>query len=94
MERITKNALSVFKALSSRTRLEILRFLSEGEKSVSNIVERFNFSQPTISHHLKILSDVGLVMKKKYRQWAIYDINRPLWGYIQRIMRENPHNKS
>jgi len=68
----------IFKALSSKTRLEILKFLAGGEKSVSAIVSRFRLTQPTISHHLKVLLQVGLVISRRYRQSVLYSLNREL----------------
>ncbi len=53
------------KALSDPTRQKILEMLLQGEKSVSDIVETFNLSQPTISHHLDMLTAWFLVRRKE-----------------------------
>ena len=55
----------VFKALSDKTRQEILGIVSESEKKVSEICSEFQVSQPTISHHLQILKKSGLVETRK-----------------------------
>ncbi len=83
-----RNIAGLFRALSCETRLKILRFLNEGEKSVGSIVKKFNFTQPTISHHLKVLTNVGLVVKKQYRQWVIYTINSKLWKYVEKLIKK------
>ena len=83
-----ENIAGLFRALSCKTRLKIMRFLSEGEKSVGAIVKKFNFTQPTISHHLKVLTGVGLVVKKQYRQWVIYTVNSKIWKYIEKMIKK------
>ena len=80
-----ENIKGLFKALSCKTRIKIMEYLSKGESTVENIVKNFNFTQPTISHHLKVLLDAGLVLKRKYRQWVLYKVNRDIWEYIERI---------
>jgi ArsR family transcriptional regulator len=62
------------KALADPTRLRILSLLSrhEGEVCVFEIVESFMLEQPTISHHLRILRDAGLVDCRKKGTWVYY----------------------
>ncbi len=63
---MNKNYLvKVFKALSDGTRQEILGMVSASEKKVSEICSEFQVSQPTISHHLHILKEIGLVETRK-----------------------------
>ncbi|MGD2207143.1 MAG: metalloregulator ArsR/SmtB family transcription factor [Anaerolineae bacterium] len=64
------------KALSDNTRQHILVMLLEGEKCVSDIVDAFDMSQPTISHHLSVLKRFGLVTSRKEGKLVFYDINR------------------
>jgi DNA-binding transcriptional ArsR family regulator len=52
---------SVFQALSDPTRRAILARLASGEASVSQLMEPFELSQPTISKHLKVLENAGLI---------------------------------
>jgi ArsR family transcriptional regulator, arsenate/arsenite/antimonite-responsive transcriptional repressor len=68
----------LLKALADPTRLRILSLLSrhEGEVCVFEIVEVFTLEQPTISHHLRILRDIGLVDCHKKGLWAYYYIRR------------------
>jgi len=64
------------KALSDETRQKILEMLQQGEMCVSDIVESFNVSQPTVSHHLNILKNVGLVKSRKEGKLVFYSINQ------------------
>ena len=65
----------LFKALADPTRLEIVDMLSCGELCACKILERFNFTQPTLSHHMKILCDCGLVNGRKEGKWIYYSLN-------------------
>jgi ArsR family transcriptional regulator len=64
------------KALADDTRQQILVMLLDGEKCVSDIVEVFDMSQPTISHHLSVLKRFNLVTSRKEGKLVFYDINR------------------
>ena len=64
------------KALADETRQAILRLLLQGEMCVSDIVDAFGLSQPTISHHLGILKNVGLVSNRKEGKQVYYAINQ------------------
>jgi ArsR family transcriptional regulator len=64
------------KAMSEETRQKILRMLMDGEKNVSEIVKSFDMSQPTISHHLNILKQLGLVTRRKEGKQVYYAIDR------------------
>jgi ArsR family transcriptional regulator len=64
--------------LSDSTRLRILKILKRGEKNVSKIVEALKLSQPTVSHHLRRLEEAGLVLKRQYKRWVFYQVNKNL----------------
>lgn len=64
------------KALADETRQDILQMLMEEEKCVSDLVEAFATSQPTISHHLNILKTLGLVSSRKEGKHVYYSIHR------------------
>ena len=71
-----KEAAATFKALSDPTRLRILKAISgTGELCECNIVPTFGLSQPTISYHLKILREVGLVRSERRGQWVYHQLN-------------------
>lgn len=70
------SAVAIFKALSEETRLRILRTLARyGELCECNIVPSFGLSQPTISYHLKVLRDAGLVRSRRQGQWVYYRLD-------------------
>lgn len=68
---------SCFKALADPTRLAIVnRLAGSGEVCVCDLVEEFDLSQPTISHHLRLLRQAGLVEAERRGTWAYYRLNR------------------
>ncbi|QBD83544.1 transcriptional regulator [Ktedonosporobacter rubrisoli] len=78
----------LLKALADPTRLRILSLLSrhEGEVCVFEIVESFTLEQPTISHHLRILRDAGLVDCRKKGLWAYYYVRRDSLGRARDVI--------
>ncbi|MBV7271382.1 winged helix-turn-helix transcriptional regulator [Clostridium sp. PL3] len=62
----------IFKALSDPSRLKILDMLSCGEKCACELLEYFDFTQPTLSHHMKVLMECGLVKSRKEGLWSYY----------------------
>ena len=78
----------LLKALADPTRLRILSLLSryEGEVCVFEIVESFTLEQPTISHHLRILRDAGLVDCRKKGLWAYYYVRREALHRAQEVI--------
>jgi ArsR family transcriptional regulator len=78
----------LLKALADPTRLRILSLLSrhEGEVCVFEIVESFTLEQPTISHHLRILRDAGLVDCRKKGLWAYYYVRRDALSRAQSVI--------
>lgn len=65
----------VFKALNDHTRREILQLLQERDMTAGEIVERFNISGPSISHHLDLLKQAKLVNAVKEGQFIYYSLN-------------------
>lgn len=73
-----KEYVAVFKALSDETRLKIVEMLSCGEMCACDILESFQITQPTLSYHMKILTDCGLVESRKDGSWIRYTNNEEL----------------
>jgi len=72
-----KTLVAVFKALSDQTRQKILLALEEtGETRVGDLVARLGISQPTMSHHLGVLKNAGLVEDRREGQSIYYAVNR------------------
>ena len=63
-----------FKALSDETRRGILRLLERRDRTVTEIVDNFNLSQPTISRHLSVLKEARLVLDQRQGQYVIYTL--------------------
>ncbi|EOC99693.1 ArsR/SmtB family transcription factor [Caldisalinibacter kiritimatiensis] len=70
-----KEKVEIFKALADVNRLMILDMLSCGEMCACEIIEGLELTQPTISHHMKILQKAGLVKGRKEGKWMKYSIN-------------------
>lgn len=64
-----------FKALSDPTRREILKLLQDGPLSAGEITAHFDMTGATISHHLAILRDAGLVLDEKRGKFIYYELN-------------------
>ena len=65
----------LFKALNDSTRREILELLKKGDLTAGEIADRFNISKPSISHHLDLLKQAGLVHSTKEGQFIYYSLN-------------------
>jgi ArsR family transcriptional regulator len=78
----------LFKALSDVNRLMILKMLCEGELCACKILEKFHITQPTLSHHMKVLCDCGLVKGRKEGKWMFYSINVKGCEETQQMLNE------
>lgn len=78
----------IFKALSDENRIRILKMLRSGEKCACKLLEELNISQPTLSHHMKILCDSGIVAGRKDGKWMHYSINCEGVRKVRNIMQE------
>jgi len=65
----------IIKALSDPSRLKIVDILSCGEMCACDILEHFDFTQPTLSHHMKVLMECGIVECRKEGLWNYYSLN-------------------
>lgn len=83
-----KKAVSAFKALSDENRINILKLLVTGEKCACKLLEELNISQPTLSHHMKILCDSGIVSGRKEGKWMHYSIDDEGVKVIQKYFDE------
>jgi ArsR family transcriptional regulator len=71
--------LRLLKALAHPIRFRMVQEIAAGrEMSCGQIGERFDLAQPTISHHLKILHDAGVLAIRREAQHAFVSVNRPL----------------
>ncbi len=81
---------SLLATIADPTRLAILNLLASnsGPVCVCDIADRFNRSQPTISHHLNILREAGLVSGEREGIWAYYSLNHEKLADLQAIMAD------
>ena len=70
-----KKTAVTFKAFCDENRIRILQLLSDGEKCACKLLEEMNISQPTLSHHMKILCESGIVEAHKDGKWMHYSIS-------------------
>lgn len=64
-----------FKALSDKTRREILDMLKSGSMTAGDIASKFDMAQATISHHLSVLKEAELIIDKKEGKFIYYELN-------------------
>lgn len=70
-----RETAKVFKAFCDENRLQILELLRSGEKCACKLLDDLKISQSTLSHHMKILCDSGIVQGRKEGKWVHYSIN-------------------
>lgn len=70
-----KKTALIFKAFCDENRIRIVKMLRSGEKCACKLLEELNVTQPTLSHHMKILCDSGIVVGRKDGKWMHYSIS-------------------
>ena len=73
---------ALFKALNDTTRREILELLKKRDLTAGEIADRCNISKPSISHHLDLLKQAGLVHSVKEGQYIYYSLNTTVMDEI------------
>jgi ArsR family transcriptional regulator len=86
--------LKRFKALSDLNRIQIIDLLSCGELCACDILEKFNFTQPTLAHHMKVLTDCQLVNARKEGKWTYYTLNEVTIQSFKHFITEITTSKS
>ena len=79
--------LRVFRAFSDERRLRVLELLAGGEKCACVLLEELDISQPTLSYHMKILRQSGIVKERSVGPWKYYSIDGEGCGYAQRLLQ-------
>jgi len=80
---------ATFKAIADPTRLLVLSLIAaqpSGEACVCHFTARLNLSQPTVSHHLKLLFDAGLLERERRGTWVYYRIIPEQLGALRRVL--------
>lgn len=88
METDAKKTAVIFKAFCDENRIKILQLLQSGEKCACRLLEEMNITQPTLSHHMKILCDSGIVTGRKEGKWMHYSISSDGVGYAAQCFKE------
>ncbi len=83
-----KKTALIFKALCDENRVRILKLLCSGEKCACKLLEELNITQPTLSHHMKILCDSEIVVGRKEGKWMHYSISEKGVSQAKIILNE------
>ena len=75
MQSDEKRTASIFKALCDENRIRIMKLLQSGEKCACVLLDDLQITQPTLSHHMKILCDSDIVAGRKEGKWTYYSIS-------------------
>ena len=85
-----KRMAAMFKAFADENRIQILELLRDGERCACRLLEEMNITQPTLSHHMKILCDSGIVVGRKEGKWMHYSISedgmKDVRNYLDELM--------
>lgn len=74
-EKVLSSEAKVFKALADINRLKIIKLLKEGELCVCELTTALSTSQSTVSHHLSVLKNAGLVKERKEGKWSYFRLS-------------------
>ena len=89
----SKRMAAMFKAFADENRIQILELLRDGERCACRLLEEMKITQPTLSHHMKILCDSGIVVGRKEGKWMHYSISedgvKDVRNYLDDIMSAN-----
>ena len=85
---------AIFRALNDPTRREILKLLRDRDMTAGEIAQQFEMTKPSISHHLDILKQAGLVSATKKGQFIIYSLNTTIMDEIINFFLELKNKKS
>jgi DNA-binding transcriptional ArsR family regulator len=77
---------AVFKALADPTRREILRLLNQGEMTAGQLVERFDISAPSMSHHFNVLKQADLISARRNGQQIYYSLNTTVFQDLMAVL--------
>ena len=82
------DTVKVFKAFCDENRLKILEQLRTGEKCACKLLDELHITQPTLSHHMKLLCDADIVQGRKEGKWVHYSINPEGTKRAQKILEQ------
>lgn len=88
-----EQTIKIFKALGDSVRLQIFEMLRDGQLCACKIQEKFNITQPTLSHHMRVLCDCMLVNAVKQGKWVYYSLNCEIVKQIGNFMTDIQCNR-
>src|SRR6476660_9376173 len=77
-----------FRALGDETRLLLLEILTEGERTVADLMDDTGLGQSLVSHHLRTLRQAGLVVTRRDGRWIFYALNQPALAATKLVLYE------
>jgi ArsR family transcriptional regulator len=83
----------MFKSAGGQHGIEIIQLLAQGELCANEIHEHFEFSQPTLSYHMKMLTESGLVRARRDGAWVRYSLNRDAMSMLSNWIREQTESQ-
>ena len=84
----SKKMAAIFKAFADENRIQILELLRDGERCACRLLEEMKITQPTLSHHMKILCDSGIVVGRKEGKWMHYSISEDGLENVRNYLEE------
>lgn len=86
---------SVLKAMADPKRIKIIHLLSDESMCACDVLTHFDFTQPTLSHHMKVLETAGIITVSKQCKWHYYSLNKAFvdtfMPMIQQLFTFPPH---
>lgn len=80
--------IKIYKAIGEINRIKIVEMLATGEKCACVLLENFNFTQPTLSHHMRVLIDCGIVKCRKEGTWMHYSLDDSMCEYTMKFLEK------
>lgn len=82
------NKALLFRLIGDETRLYILEQLNQCDSCGCDMLEKLSITQPTLSHHMKLLSDNKVVLTKKVGKKVIYSLNREVFNDLTNYLKD------
>ena len=83
-----RRTAAIFKAFCDENRIRIIKLLRSGEKCACKLLEEINVTQPTLSYHMKILCESGIVTGRQEGKWTHYSLNQKGSEYAAKRLLE------
>lgn len=88
MDVIYENYVKVFRAFCDENRIRILELLRDGEKCACKLLEDLDIGQSSLSYHMKILVDSGVVESRQEGKWIYYTISKEGSAYASGLLKK------